>query len=162
MHSGYDSVFAEKGGGEAMKWVNQFLENHPLIDTIYPSDVADLAIKFVDDKYPNHVTFLPPEEKLPTSQEMGKIFRENLMSIADRLRGSLSHGSLVIKSSISWGGITIGYPHSKLKMDELIRITTTIPNLEDRIAAITKIVGNNNHTRLIAERFNINPGEEEK
>ncbi len=78
------------------------------------------------------------------------------------MKGSLSHGSLVIKNSISWGGITIGYPHSKVKMDELIRITTTIPNLEDRIAAITKIIGNNNHTRLIAERFKVERAEVDK
>jgi hypothetical protein len=93
---------------------------------------------------------------------MEEMFRENLQSMGDKLRGSLSHGSLVIKNSIRWGGITIPYPRSKIAMDDLIRITNTMPHLEDRIAAITKIVGNNNHTRLIAERFKVKPAEVEK
>ncbi len=157
MHTGYDSVYVEKGGGEAQKWVYEFLQNHPLVDTVYPSKFADLAYKFVDDKYPNHVTFLPPEdENAPTREE---ILKETLQWYGARLGGSLSHGSLVIRARGSGGGTTIPFPRSRLKMDELIRIAATIPDLEERVAAIKKTIGNNDQARLIAERFNIEQAE---
>lgn len=161
-NAGFDSVYTEKGEGAAKRWVFEFLQNHPLVDTVYASELADLAVRYVGDEYEDHITFSPPEEKPPTREEMEEMFKKNLQRRGDGLRGSLSHGSLVIKSSISWGGMTIPYPDSKLKMDELIRITSTIPDMGERVAAIRKIIGNNNHTRLIAERFKVVQAEVEK
>jgi len=159
---GYDSVYIKKGEAAAKKWAYEFSQNHPLVDTVYYSRGGDLVIKFVDEKYEEHITFLPPAEKLPNHEEMEEMFRKNLQSIGERLRGSLSHGSLVIKSSISWGGATIPFPRSKLVIDELKRICATISDLEERVAAIKKVIGNDDQAQLIAERFLKGMGEDGK
>jgi len=148
--AGYDSIYAEKGEGAAKKWYFEFLQKQPLVDSIYVSRHGALTVKFQDEKYAEEVFFAPREKDAPTREEM---FKKNLQWFGEGLRGSLNHGSLVIKSSKIGGGQTIPFPESKLVIDELKRISATIPDLEERVAAIKDVIGNNDQARLIAERF---------
>lgn len=162
MGKGYDSVYTEKGTAVAQRWAFEFLREQPVVDSVYYSKWGELAIKFVDHEYPMYVVPPPPGEKPPTPVEMEEMFKENLQSMADRLRGSLSHGSLVIKGSRSWGGTTISYPQSRFIMEELEKITTSISDLDKRVAAIKEILGNDDQVQLIAERFKVEQAEVEK
>lgn len=126
-----------------------FAESQTEVDSTRVYSPRHIEVFFEWSSIPMHYLLLPADPPEPHE----KVRKEVLEHGASSLRGWLTHGCLVITKS------TGGYIESRQPprageiLKELRRIAATIPDLQERIAAVKKIIHHDGMAEAIAREF---------
>jgi len=145
----FENSFPHVGFDSARSIARSFAESQPEVDSTRLYSPRDIEVFFEWSSIPKHHWLLPVDPPEPHE----KVRKDVLEQRAKQLQGWLSRGCLVITKS------TGGYMESRQPprageiLKELRRIAATIPDLQERIAAVKEVVHHNGMAEAIAREF---------